>query len=77
MLHSSNNHTCYINQIITYIYGTARFKLQARVRVTRVRFTVRYEHFSKSCVSVGNCTGILRAMHARVMSACIFNPART
>ena len=53
---------------VAYVYGTARFKLQACVSVRHVRFAFRYGHFSKSCVSVGNCTGILRAMHARMTS---------
>ena len=49
-------------------YGTAQFKLEARVRVTRVCFVARLEYFSKSCVSVDNCTRISRAIHARVTS---------
>ena len=34
-------------------YGTARFKLVARVRVTRVYFIAPLKYFSNSCVSVG------------------------
>ena len=49
-------------------YGTAQFKLEACVWVTRVYFVAPLEYFSKSCVSVDNCTRILRAIHARVMS---------
>ena len=49
-------------------YGTARFKLEARVRVTRAYFVTPLEYFSKSCVSVDNCTRISRAIHARVKS---------
>ena len=49
-------------------YGTAQFKLEARVRVTRVCFIAPLEYFSKSCVSVDNCTGISRAIHAPVTS---------
>ena len=48
------------------IYGTAQFKLEARVQLTRVYFVAPLEYFSKSCVSVDNCTRILRAIHARV-----------
>ena len=51
-----------------FYYGTARFKLEARVRVTRVYFVAPLEYFSKSCVSVENCTRILRAIHARMTS---------
>ena len=47
---------------------TCDVALHARVRVTRVYFVVPLEYFSKSCVSVDNCTRISRAMHARVMS---------
>ena len=49
-------------------YGTAQFKLEARVRVTRMCFVAPLEYFSKSCVSVDNCTRISRAIHARVTS---------
>ena len=57
---------CAIEMI--YIYGTAQFKLEARMRVTRVCFVAPLEYFSKSCVSVDNCTRISRAIHARVTS---------
>ena len=53
---------------INGLYGTAQFKLEARVRVTRVYFVAPLEYFSKSCVSVDNCTRISRAIHARVTS---------
>ena len=49
-------------------YGTAQFKLEARVWVTHVYFITPLEYFSKLCVSVDNCTRISRAIHARVMS---------
>ena len=49
-----------------YSYGTAQFKLQARVFLARVHFAARHEYFSKSCVRVGNCTEMLRAIHALV-----------
>ena len=49
-------------------YGTARFKLEARVRVTRMYFVAPLEYFSKSCVSVDNCTRISQAIHARMTS---------
>ena len=51
-------------------YGTAQFKLQARMRVRRMRLAVRYKHFSKLCDSVGNCTGILRAIHTGWLKHC-------
>ena len=47
-------------------YGTARFKIQACVRMRRMHFAICYEHFSKLCISVGNCTGILCAIHDSV-----------
>ena len=62
-------HILYIRTyLVNGAYGTAQFKLEARVRVTRVCFVAPLEYFSKSCVSVDNCTGILRAIHARVTS---------
>ena len=51
---------------VILIYGTAQFKLQARVFLARVHFAARHEYFSKSCVRVGNCTEMLRAIHALV-----------
>ena len=48
--------------------GTAQFKLEARVQVTRVYFVAPLEYFSKSSVSVDNCTRISRAIHAHVTS---------
>ena len=47
-------------------YGTARFKIQACVRMRRMHFAICYEHFSKLCISVGNCTGILCAIYDSV-----------
>ena len=44
----------------TSVYGTAQFKLQARKWTARVHFVVRYVCFSKSSVSVGQCTEIFR-----------------
>ena len=58
-------------------YGTAQFKLEARVRVTRVCFVAPLEYFSKSCVSVDNCTGISRAIHAPVTSPYMLAYVRT
>ena len=55
-------------QEIVEQYGTARFKLEARVRVTRVYFVAPLEYFSNSCVSVDNCMRISRAIHARMTS---------
>ena len=54
--------------IYIYIYGTAQFELEARVQVTCMYFVAPLEYFSKSCVSVDNCTRILRAIHAHVTS---------
>ena len=50
------------------MYGTAQFKLETRMQVTRECFIAPLEYFSKSCVPVDNCTRISRAIHARVMS---------
>ena len=50
------------------IYDTAQFKLEARMWVTRVCFVAPAKYFSKSCMSVGNCTTISHAIHACVMS---------
>ena len=52
-------------------YGTAQFKLQARKWTARVHFVVRYMCFSKSCVSVGQCTEIFRPIYARVPSGSV------
>ena len=54
-----------------HTYGTAQFKLQARVFLARVflarvHFAARHEYFSKSCVRVGNCTEMLPAIHTLV-----------
>ena len=59
------------------MYSTAQFKLQARKWTARVHFVDRYVCFSKSCVSVGQCTEIFRPIYARMPSACMFIPART
>ena len=48
------------------MYGTAQFKLEARVRVTRIYFVAPLKYFSKSCVSVDNCMRISHAIHAHV-----------
>ena len=50
------------------LYGTAQFKLEARVWVTRMYFVAPLEYFSKSCVSVDIGTGVSRAIYARVTS---------
>ena len=52
--------------ICIFAYGTAQFKLQARVFLARVHFAARHKYFSKSRVRVGNCTEMLRAIHALV-----------
>ena len=57
---------CRYNSRYSQINGTAQFKLQARVFLARVHFAARHEYFSKSCVHVGNCTEMLRAIHALV-----------
>ena len=58
-------------------YGTAQFKLQARKWTAHVHFVVRYVCFSKSCVSVGQCTEIFRPIyHACHQRACLFLHAR-
>ena len=62
---------------VVRIYGTAQFKLEACVRVTRVCFVAPLEYFSKSCVSVDNCTGISRAIHAPVTSPYLLECVRT
>ena len=70
---SALNITCYtvtndIYNLVGLTYGTARFKLEARVQVTRMYFVAPLEYFSKSCVSVENCTRISQAIHARMTS---------
>ena len=47
-------------------YGTAQFKLEVRVQVTCMYFVAPLEFFSKSSVSVDNCTRMSQAMHAHV-----------
>ena len=59
---------CKLSRELYRTYGTAQFKLEARVRVTRACFVAPLEYFSKSCVSVDNCTRISRAIHARLTS---------
>ena len=56
---------------------TCDIALHARVRVTRVCFVAPLEYFSKSCVSVDNCTGISRAIHAPVTSPYMLAYVRT